>query len=272
MTVETGNQALIGQVVDRLRNEFGPDPIGVLVGGSRVTGDARPSSDLDVIVLIARSQRQRRNVVIAGTEVEMFIDPPAEIRRYLEEGYANGRGQIAHMCASGRVVFDQQGQMAELQSEARAIVEAGPPALSEQECWQFRYAVADALRDIDDVKEDDPARTLLLIGLLVAQLIDQHYRIARRWLQKRKRVLQDLVVWDQAAARLAHDALSETQPVGDRCIAVRVLAEHVLAPLGGIMPVEWRTAWEEIEPGSAAPMASDLLPGFLPPINGSQVG
>jgi hypothetical protein len=270
--VDADYQVLIGEVVRQLRNEFGSDLIGVLAGGSRITGDARPGSDLDVVVLIARPQRQRRNVVVAGVEVEMFIDPLAGIRHYFEEGCANGRGQIAHLCAGGRVVLDPQGRMAELQREARAIVEAGPPALSERERWQFRYAVADALRDIDDVKEDDPARTSLLVSLLVAQLIDQHYSVARRWLQKRKRVLLDIALWDRAAAHFARDALNETHPLPERCSAVRALAEHVLAPLGGIMPVEWSMEWEEIKPGSATRLASDLLPGFLPPTDGSQGG
>jgi aminoglycoside phosphotransferase (APT) family kinase protein len=64
---------------------------------------------------------------------------------------------MPHLCSSGQVVYDPHGLMAELQAEARAIWNAGPPPISDQERWQFRYHVADFLRDLADV-DPDPHR------------------------------------------------------------------------------------------------------------------
>jgi predicted nucleotidyltransferase len=47
------DQAIIDVVLDLLRAEFGADLEGVLVGGSRVRGEAGPNSDLDVVVVVA---------------------------------------------------------------------------------------------------------------------------------------------------------------------------------------------------------------------------
>ena len=33
-----------------------------------------------------------------------------------------------------------------------------------------------------------------------------------------------------------------------RRAALDALAAHVLAPLGGLMPLEWRIEWEELQP------------------------
>jgi hypothetical protein len=240
--------AIIELVVNRLRSEFGSDLLGVLAGGSRLRGEGDARSDLDTVVVIERPRRRRCNLMIAGVEIEMFINPPFQMRRYFDEERLTGRGQMSHLCATGRVVFDPRGVMATIQNEACSIWEAGPPPLSDVDRWQFRYHTADLLRDIEDVRANDEERAAFLIGLLLSQLIDQHYRVAGRWLHKRKRVMNDLAQWDAPASRLARQACHGPDPIGARCSAVRALADHVLAPLGGVMPVEWSTDWEAVKP------------------------
>jgi hypothetical protein len=65
------------------------------------------------------------------------------MRRHFEEERHGGRGVMPHLCSYGRIVFHPQGLMATLQSVARVICDAGPPILSDQERWQFRYHAAD---------------------------------------------------------------------------------------------------------------------------------
>jgi hypothetical protein len=60
--------------------------------------------------------------------------------------------------------------------------------------------------------------------------------------------MNDLAQWDVPASRLARQACRGPDPIGARCTAVRALADHVLAPLGGVMPVEWSTDWEAVKP------------------------
>ena len=251
------DQAVIELVMQLLHAEFGAELIGVLVAGSRLRGDGDVHSDLDVVVVIASPRRRRWNVVLAGVEIEMFVNPPFQMRRYFEQERQSGRGLEPHLCSTGRIVFDPQGVMAAIQAEARSIWDAGPPRLTEQDRWQFRYRVADVLRDIADVEASDKERAVFLIGMLLPELIDQHYRISGRWLHKRKRVLDDLGHWDEVATQLARQACNETIAVSRRCEAVRALARHVLTPIGGVMPIEWSTDWEELDPAEAVTNPSD---------------
>jgi predicted nucleotidyltransferase len=225
-----------------LREEFGEGLLGVLVTGSRVHGRPGPTSDLDVHVVIAGPRRQRRNFVLAGVEIELFINPPFQSRRY----FADGRGHDPHMYTFGRVVYDPQGVMAELQDEARRIWDAGPAPLDAKQAWMERYFPADLLRDLDDVGEDEATATLL-IASLVERLLSSHSRINRRWSAKAKRCLADLEGWDPVGAELARRALA-CGPLATRRDAAAGLAEHVLRPLGGPMPIEWRTEWDEVKP------------------------
>ncbi len=231
------------QVVARLREEFGEDLLGVLVTGSRVHGTPGPTSDLDVHVIIATPQRQRRNFVLDGLEVELFINPPTQIRRY----FADGRGHDPHMFTFGHAIYDPFGTVAALQAEARRIWEAGPAPLEPHLRWLHRYFPADLLRDLDDVGDEDEATATLLLATLVERLLVTHYAIHRRWQSKPKRRLAELAVWDPEAARLAREALAGAA-LAERRDAARQLAEYVLQPLGGLMPLEWHSAWDPMQP------------------------
>lgn len=125
---------LCDTLVALLRAEFGEQLLGVLATGSRVHGTPGPTSDLDVRVVIAAPRRQRRNIVLNGVEVELFINPPLQIRRY----FADGRGVDQHMFAFGAIVYDPQGVVAHLQAEAREQWYQGPPTIATNDRWRYR--------------------------------------------------------------------------------------------------------------------------------------
>jgi hypothetical protein len=87
----------------------------------------------------------------------------------------------------------------------------------------------------------------MLIARIVEQLVTSHYQLNRRWPEKAKRLLTDLERWDSQAAQLARAALV-CGPLDVRRTALDALAAHVLAPIGGLMPLEWRTEWEALQP------------------------
>jgi predicted nucleotidyltransferase len=230
------------RLVALLLDEFEADLLGALVTGSRVHGTPGPTSDLDAHVIIAAPRRQRRNFMLEGIEIELFINPPFQVRRY----FADGRGHDPHMFVFGRAVYDPHGVVARLRGEARAIWEAGPPPIQEHLVWMERYFPADLLRDLDDLGDDDEATAVLLLAALAERLIAAHYRLNGRWAVKAKGRFTDLATWDGEAARLVRTALS-SQPIAARRAAIAQLAERVVLPLGGLMPLEWATDWEDVQ-------------------------
>src|SRR5262245_23882163 len=231
---------LFEQLLAILRAEFGDDLLGVLATGSRIHGTPGPTSDLDVHIVIGQPRRQRRNIILDGVEVEMFINPPFQVRRYF-----SSRGNDEHMFTFGRAIYDPQGVIAGLQAEARERWKAGPPPI--ENAWMPRYFAADLLRDFEDVAACDEATANLLIARIVEQLVATHYQLKQHWPEKPKRQLADLERWDAQAAQLARAALV-CGPLDVRRAALDALAAHVLTPIGGLMPLEWRTEWEELQP------------------------
>jgi predicted nucleotidyltransferase len=224
-------------VLPQLKAEFAEDLLGVLLTGSRVHGQPMPNSDLDMHVLIDQLRRQRRNLVVDGLEIEMFLNPPEQIRRSFAE-----RINDAHMFAFGQAAYDPQGIVAQLQAEARTLWKAGPQ--NRWPTWRWRYMSADILRDIDDcIAANDVASTNLLTAALVEQLLEYHAIAHGRWPAKCKRLLAELEQWDASTAQLARQALTQAD-LATRRGALEDLAQLVLAPLGGLMPLEWQTEWE----------------------------
>jgi hypothetical protein len=150
---------IIEKVLADLQAEFGAELLGLLATGSRIHGRPDPTSDLDLHVVISSPRRQRRNRVVDGIEVEMFINPPFRIRRYFR-----GRGSEEHQFAFGRVVYDPHGAVAAIRSEAVALWQAGPAPVGTQAVWEHRYHPADMLRDLQDISAEDEATAALLIA------------------------------------------------------------------------------------------------------------
>ncbi len=239
------DDAIIQHMLYELQAEFGTDLLGVLATGSRVRGQGDASSDIDLHVIIDQPRRQRRNIVVNGVEVEMFINPPFQIARYFAHDRMSGRGVDQHMWSTGRAVYDPQGVVALLHAEAQRQWDAGPPPI-DGNAWQVRYPPPDTLRDIGDVIGRDEAQAQVMIGVLLGELISLHYRLQRRWRVKGKRVLADLQTWDATATDLVRQTCQGT--VAERFAAIEQFMQHVLAPVGGPQPLEWRSNWEDIQP------------------------
>jgi hypothetical protein len=233
-------EQIFDPLIALLRAEFGDDLLGVLATGSRIHSTPGPTSDLDVHVVIAQPRRQRRNILLDGLEIEMFINPPFQIHRYLADG-----GNNIHMFTFGRAIYDPQGLIGQIQDQARALWQAGPAPFANSNLWMPRYGAADMLRDLTDLGEDEAAASLQ-IARIVDQLIETHCRLNRRWTSKPKRRLADLSGWAPEVARLAVAALTE-RTLAERSAAVQRMAELVLTPIGGLMPLEWRNAWEPLQ-------------------------
>ena len=234
-------EQLFEPLIALLRAEFGEQLLGVLATGSHIHGMPGPTSDLDVHVVIDQPRRQRRNIVLDGVEIEMFINPAFRIPIYFTDGHP---GTI-HMFAFGRAIYDPQGLIGQLQEQARALWQAGPPPIAESARWMQRYGIADMLRDLTDLGEDVAAAGLQ-IARIIDQLIETHCRLNQRWPGKPKRRLAELAGWAPELERLARAALT-APPLAERRAAVQRMADLVLAPIGGLMPLEWQNDWEPLQ-------------------------
>ncbi|CAG8562353.1 18985_t:CDS:2 [Racocetra persica] len=229
------------------------------------------SDDVDVDVLIKSERKCRRNILIDGLEVEMFIHPPIHVYHLLT---SDPNGIHLRCYTFGRVIYDPNNLFPQLQRIAKLRWENGPPVLEAKDYWRPRYEIADLLRDLEDcdfVNDEATAHFLLvkLVERLVRiqgctttySLVNVNYyfhnsnifycslkkeRLYQRWPEKLKRCCQTWESWDAVGGRLAKHALNSNVKWIERIRCSKELAKYVLAPIGGVMPIEWTMDWEEI--------------------------
>src|SRR5258706_16463159 len=111
---------------DRAADELGAyvratyAPIGIVISGSIVRGEAGPASDLDVFVVHDQPWRLREQRRFAGVPAEMFVNPPDRIRQYFANEHRDGRPSTTHMFATGERLPPVPPVIDELVREARA--------------------------------------------------------------------------------------------------------------------------------------------------------
>ncbi len=137
-------------------------PLGIVVSGSIVRGEGGPTSDLDVNIVHAAPWRLREQRRFAGVPTELFVNPPAQIRRYFESEHAEGRPCSAHMFATGEILAPH-AEIDELVREARDWL-TRPLAFTPAQLASKRYAVIDLIDDARDVIAEDPVAAHLLLA------------------------------------------------------------------------------------------------------------
>jgi hypothetical protein len=227
--------------VERLLDEFGDDLLGILFGGSAAYGTPMANSDIDLFVLIRPRWRQRRNEVVEGVEIEMFINPTEQIRRELDDRHHT----TVDMFARGRILHDPTGAVSELVERACAVDAAPPVRPGETETYFIRYRPSDLLRDVEDLVEVEPVAAELVLGLALHNAIEAHWLLQGRTPPKPKRALEALRVQAPEAAVEAEQVLARALPLSERVAVLRNLCERILEPVGGIL-LEGATAPEEV--------------------------
>ncbi len=236
---ESRFERALAVVSDQLLAEFGNDLLGLLFAGSAAYGTPMKTSDLDLFVLIAQSWRQRRNIVVEGVEVELFINPLEQIRKELAKSY----NSTIEMFAKGRVVYDPQGLLVELAAEARQI--RSRPPKPPTDTYFVRYKPSDALKDVEDLMDVDPQAASLQLSVALREALEAMFLREGRRPPKPKHLLQQAAEHAPDVAADARTVLDASVPLEERVELLRSITERILAPIGGIL-LEGETAPEPV--------------------------
>jgi hypothetical protein len=117
-----------------------------------VTGHPTPGSDLDVVFLLAPGTRwrERGNRLVGGFLIEYFANPPESLPAYYAEDVARNRHITATMFATGRVLFDETGDLRRAIAAARRQVRKRFPRIGRVAGETTKYALWDALDNARD--------------------------------------------------------------------------------------------------------------------------
>jgi hypothetical protein len=218
-----------------------PDAGTAFLGGSVLTPDRTPMSDLDIVVVLGDGDPRapyRQTLDQDGWVVEAFVHDRASLDRFWDRDTARRSAALLNMC-SGRVLEDRDGRADEIQQAARRRLEDGPPTLDGAELDAARYGLTDLLEDLAGCDRDDELAHIA--GLVLREVAELALGAAGRWAGTGKALARSLAAAEPALAeRLVH-AHRLAVLDGDTAALHRV-ATDVLRRVGGPLLVGYRVA------------------------------
>jgi len=206
-----------------------PECRDAFLSRSVLTSRRTPTSDLDIVVILNGPPAPYRETIRSdGWIVELFVHSRASLLCFYDFDAQTGTCTLARMCADGHVLRSFANEATVIQSEARTVIENGPPALTDEEREQRRYRLTDLLDDF--VGSSDTVETAFIASHLVEEAGDLALRSERRWTGTGKWLARHLdAAGDDLAIRLAHGlrtvvSANEKQPLIEAVSAILDLA------------------------------------------------
>jgi hypothetical protein len=212
-----------------------PDAAVAALGGSSATGTATATSDLDLALLYDDpAVNYAETVAFEGRTVEVFAHSRAALDRWLAKELGERRPVMHDLWAHGILLADD-GTGADLQSRTRAVLAAGPDALSDPERNALRYALSSSLDDLRD-RQQAGAEAYAVSAEVFQRSATLLLCVRRSWLGHGKWLIRRLALLDDPLAR---ELVAWADAAGDAAGLV-ALTEQVLDVAGGYLQAPYR--------------------------------
>ncbi|MBR6411854.1 MAG: nucleotidyltransferase domain-containing protein [Alphaproteobacteria bacterium] len=144
----------LNQFLNSYKNQ--PYVEGALLCGSYVTGNQNQFSDIDVHILLSDTQNWRERGVISqdGFLIEYFLNPIKKIQQEFHDDYLDGGNASANMFAYGRILFDKQGYVKQLQDEANKSLKKTPRKWGREELSLDLYGAWNLMDELNSLSSD----------------------------------------------------------------------------------------------------------------------
>jgi predicted nucleotidyltransferase len=207
-----------------------PTCAAAFLAGSAGRGSAHPNSDLDLVILADETPPHWATFVEAGWMIEAFVQTPASYPAAFARAVEGRWPLLLVLWAEGRPLVDHASVGQRAQDEARRLLAAGPPPLSEAETAVYRYDLTWLCDDLADAQ--DPAEALLIGQDLATTAMAFALARSGHWLGKGKWLLRNLRRASPREAEVAGAALAALAQSGRREPLLR-FAEDLLQSAGG---------------------------------------
>lgn len=220
-----GRTAALGFIADQF-----PDVLVALLAGSVTTGHATATSDLDLVLLTPRPEAPYRETFHAhGWPIEAFVYSPTSYQEWFAADRQRRRPSLPTMCATGIVLKDTDGLAAQVQQEARALLEAGPEPLTASELAAARYRITDLLMDLEGTSEEEAP---FILAALVPDLANLICDINREWRGYGKWLIRAVRTCSPELAEQLATTLATATKAGD-IQPLLAFADSMLERVGG---------------------------------------
>lgn len=126
------------------------DVIGALLCGSYASGNQNDNSDIDVHLILkdSASYRKRGNIESNSYLIEYFMNPVWKLKEEMEDELINGNLCTTTMFAYGKIIYDLDGKVKELQDLALSYIDSPIKAITSNKLDLNNYHIWDTLDEL----------------------------------------------------------------------------------------------------------------------------
>jgi len=129
---------------------FKDDIEAVFLTGSHVFGNADEFSDIDLYIILSDSVdwRERGNKRVDGMLIEYFANPMRQVKKYIDDSYANVRLIEINMILGGNIIFDKNSAADKAIAYCKEKLSEDFPEMSEFSIKTGLYLLWDCLDEL----------------------------------------------------------------------------------------------------------------------------
>lgn len=225
------HQELVKEITQELYHD--DSVLALILYGSVSRNEESSNSDIDLLAIINESYLQKRHTVRYGITIE-FVEMDI---KFLQDFIEKKEIPMLFALADGIVLFDKLSITEQLITEARKILEDGPPINSQWEKEGYktkkRSELTEIYKDLLDV--DDEIAFNYLTSLLITNAIPILIENNNLWNQTRKKMINYLKSQCIDCYRYIEILLSPVYSLPEKREAAKNLIEYALKPQGGIL-------------------------------------
>lgn len=194
---------------------------GVILFGSYARGNARPNSDIDLIVVCNETKRgvEERN----GQFFEVVYVTEEDAKAF----YLDNKDNAVRTWKVAQILFDRDGTAERIKQFVAAIEKEGKQKLSGDKLIHTRFDIEDSLRGIETNATINPTNTIYLMNIKLLSLLDLFFDVRGIWKPAPKQLLGEIQKQDQ---NLYHSVTSyyQEQNPQKRLTILKSIADTVL--------------------------------------------
>ncbi|MGN6577321.1 MAG: nucleotidyltransferase domain-containing protein [Nocardioides sp.] len=215
-----------------------PHATAAFVGGSVLTERRTPTSDLDVVVVLAEPTEAdpapyRETFEHDGWIVEAFVHTPDSLERFWRQDADRRVPSMLRMCAESEVLCDPAGIADRVRADAAQWLAAGPAPLEAGALEAMRYGLTDLLDDMAGC--DDEQELAFIAGAVVRDVATLALAVGGQWSGRGKGLARALSEYDADLLERLVNGHRHVVVYGDTAVLHRAAVDVLLRAGGALM-------------------------------------
>jgi len=230
-------QKICNDVVKQYKQD--KNVLGILLFGSAARNKFDKYSDVDIYVLLDKKGKfSRSNFVKNGLRVDIIFNTIEEAKNYLKEDSNNLRRITSHMLANGKILFQRQRNLENIQTIAKNNLKL-KTKYKKSEILMHKYSIDDFWGEVQrDIENKDHLAFGIDSHLLISNIVELFLKLNGEFLRQPNEMMKVLKKLDRKFSGQIENFYKASNIQNKKQILLN-LVEYIYKKSKGPLPSKW---------------------------------